>query len=170
MEEFPAQADLLKFSTTASPDEERLLQLYRRLPLENQTEILYRVTRRCLADYFTVRFDDVMDSEDSVYGQEELEDYLRGICPMECLGGLWEVFDGTYFECLWVSAWGRIAPVILGASEQDGQRADELFRAVNTHCAELRLDLRGFQRGDALRLIESWREQALQNAFSASEQ
>jgi hypothetical protein len=167
METFPFQAELLRFSKTESSDEERLLQLFRRLPWKKRSEVLYGVTRRCSAEWFAECFDDAEDARDSVYLQEELEEYLRCICPRERLGPLWDAIQGVYFESLWISAWGRIAPVILGASDHDGQRADELFAAIVRHCSEERIDLGGFDRRDALDLIGAWREEVLQRAFSA---
>ncbi len=166
MKKLFVQADL---SGWLSPDEERLLNLYRDSCQEDRSQFLYRITRRRFAPYFAESFDKERDAADPSYLHEELEQQLRTICPRDLLGE----FLGEEPHCweLWATAWGSVAPVILGAAEQDGWRADELYNAAirlwdmlgdGPHC---RKPMK-FKRKDALAFIEAWREAALELAFS----
>lgn len=165
----PVHDDLSEFSATTSVDEELLLTLYRRSSWEDRTATLFRLSRLHFTPFFAARFSREQDAQDSSYLHEELEQALRDLCPREHLGVLRVDLHEPYFSLLWRGAWGDIAPVILGASEQDGQRADELFRAVQAHCEAVQRRLVGFERRDALALIEAWREDVLQALFSASQ-
>lgn len=157
--------DLMEFSRTASPDEERLLELYRRSPGAVRCQLLTGLSRLHLCPFFHPdgRKDDRV-LFDWTHLHEETEEALRDLCPKHHLGEVCLAFDSL--AILWRSAWGDIAPVILGLSCHDGQRADELYEAVLKHCAaEWRGDVR-FTRHDALALIEEWREAALQHIFA----
>jgi peptide subunit release factor RF-3 len=162
------QADLETFSSCSSPDEERLLSLYRASPWEDKTQFLYKITRLRFSPYFAEVFNKQADARDPTYLHEELEQALREICPREAL---WEIgVEDFYIPSIFISAWGGIAPVILGATEKDGQRADELYRAILGHCDEvqrnrLSKNAVAFKRQDALKLIEDWREAALKLVF-----
>lgn len=169
MHQRPVHDDLSQFSRTTSVDEELLLTLYRRSSWQDRTAMLFKLSRLQFAPFFAENFNREQDAHDSGYLHEELEQALRALCPREQLGELGLSLVEPQFSGLWTSAWGDIAPVILGASEQDGQRADELFRAVQGHCDAERRRLVGFERGDALALIEAWREAALQALFSVRE-
>ncbi len=169
MRQRPAHDDLSQFSRTTSVDEELLLTLYRRSSWEDRTATLFRLSRLHFAPFFAAHFSREQDAKDSSYLDEEIEQALRNLCPREHLGDLLFDLCEPYFSILWRSAWGDIAPVILGASEQDGQRADELFKAVQGHCEAEQRRLVGIERRDALTLIEAWREAALQALFSASQ-
>lgn len=167
MSQRPAHDDLCEFSQTTSVDEELLLTLYRRSSWEDRTATLLRIGRLSFAPFFAEDFSREQDSQDS-YLHEELEQALRNLCPREHLGELGLSLVEPQFSGLWISAWDDIAPVILGAREQDGQRADELFSAVQAHCLAERLQHVRFERMDALALIEAWREATLQAIFSVS--
>lgn len=169
MPQRPAHHDLSQFSRTTSVDEELLLTLYRRSSWKDRTATLFRLSRLHFATFFAEDFSRERDAHDSSYLHEELEQALRDLCPREQLGELGLRLVEPQFSGLWISAWGDIAPVILGASEQDGQRADELFKAVQGHCEAEQRRLVGFERRDALALIEAWREAALQALFSVVE-
>lgn len=159
--------DFRERSTTASADEERLLTLFRSSSWEDRSHLLYRLTRLHFVPFFAEHFSRELDARDSSYLHEELEEQLRLICPRHHLGSARTVFDETVlFNALWKSAWGDIAPVILGSDEHDGQRADELYQAVVAGCKEASQVGVDFQRMDALALIEDWREQSLQLVFS----
>jgi hypothetical protein len=162
----PAYDDLCQFSRTASVDEELLLTLYRQSSWEDRTATLFRLSRLYFAPFFAEHFSREQDARDTSYLHEELEQALRDLCPREHLGELCFSLIEPQLSGLWISAWGEIAPVILGASEQDGQRADELYKAVQGHCAAERLPTIKFERVDALVLIEDWREATLQAMFS----
>jgi hypothetical protein len=170
MRQRPVHEDLGEFSATTSVDEELLLTLYRRSSWEDRTATLFRLCRLHFAPFFEAHFNREQDARDSSYLHEELEQALRDLCPREYLGDLDLNPVEPQFSGLWISAWGDIAPVILGASEQDGQRADELFKAVQAHCEAEQRRLVRFERRDALELIDAWREAALQALFSAREE
>ena len=157
-----------------SPDEDRLLSIYRIFSFEDRTDFLYRITRRHFVPYFAGSFDSTRDAKDPSYLHEELESALRTIMPKEILGELYDTFVYPQLELLWTSAWGGIAPVILGATERDGQRADELYAALAEHWGTLsvRWDTgrdrpMPFDRKDALALIEAWRKTLLDCGFDA---
>jgi hypothetical protein len=158
--------DLGDFSRCASVDEERLLTLYRSSTWEDRTAMLFRLCRIHYAPFFAESFSRREDADDTSYLHEELESALRSICPREHFVELETTLHEPYFSLLWKSAWGDIAPIILGASEQDGQRADELYKAVLAHCSHDWRRPVTFQRKHALALIEDWREAALQAIFS----
>jgi hypothetical protein len=159
------QADL---SGWLSPDEERLLNLYRDSCQEDRNQFLYHITRRRFAPFFAEQFDKTRDAVDPTYLEEELEQELRIICPSEYLGEF--LSEEPHRLELLTAAWGRVAPVILGASEQDGQRADELYNTAirlwdmlgNSPCRRMPMKL---SRKDALAFIEAWREAVLELVF-----
>ncbi len=169
MRKVPTVAEVLhERSTTESRDEELLLVLFRRLSVDDRSEVLFRLTRRQFAPFFADEFSEVRDAQDSTYLHEELEEKLRLLCPRERLRSVYPTFElGLLFKSLWQNAWGDIAPVVMGSDEQDGQRADELVRAVIS-CSRAAGGPRdpSFSRMDALRLIEDWREQVLECIFS----
>lgn len=165
--ERPAREELCERMETATADEGRLLVLYRRAMREDRTAILFRLTRLQFSPFFAEHFSRERDAEDSSYLHEELEQALRLLCPRWHLGELDPQLIEPQFSSIWRSAWGDIAPVILGDSEQDGQRADELYRAVQEHCMAEGVRSCRFERASALALIEDWREAVLQAVFSA---
>jgi hypothetical protein len=163
------QADL---SGWLSPDEERLLNLYRDAGEGEQDKLLYRITRRRLTHMFTSEFDEECDARDSTYLEEELAQWLREICPFHLLGEY--LSDEPHRSTLVAAAWGSAAHVLLGSSKRDGQRADELFNAAVRLC-----DMIGqgpghrapliFDRKAALAFTEQWRADALKHAFLTTE-
>jgi hypothetical protein len=170
MKKIFCQADL---SGWLSPDEERLLNLYRDASEEERSSWLYRITRRRLAHMFAVDFDDECDAQDTTYLYEELEQWLQAICPKHLLGEY--LSEEPHFETLVDTAWGSTARVLLGPVDHDGQRADDLFNAA------VRLwDMIGrspgsrspltLDRKTALTFLETWRETALQYAYRGNEQ
>lgn len=167
MSKFPVQDDLMEFSKTDSPDEERLLQLYRNCTRTERNEILCRLTRLRLSPEFETRRGAVLFGDESHYLYEELEDRLRQICPRDRLKQLGDELNEPQFNGLWDGAWGGIADVILGLSENDGQRADELYAEVARIAKNFRLKEYSFSRKEALDLIETWRETALRLTFEA---
>ena len=174
MSKFPVHDDLMQFSKTASSDEERLLQLYRNCSESERNEILYRVTRRRFGPRFgawaQANSDKVQFADDSSHLYEELEEGLRDICPTELLKELGTILNDQQFNGLWQGAWDSIALVILGTSEHDGRRADELYREVTDVASHLGMHKDfNFSRRDALELLETWREAALERAFGQYE-
>lgn len=171
MRKFPVQDDLKVFSKTDTPDEERLLQLYRNCSSTERNEILYRVTRLNFGLAFAAREQTsgykLRLADESHHLYEELEQGLRDICPTELLKELRSVITEQQFSGLWQGAWGGIATVILGTTEQDGQRADELYKEIMNVASALGMYSEfNFSRHDALELIETWREATLVKAFS----
>ncbi len=164
--ERPGHEDLCEPMETANADEARLLVLYRRAAREDRTAFLFKLTRLHFAPFFAESFSRLQDARDPSYLHEELEQSLRLLCPRWHLGELDPLLVEPQFSSVWRSAWGDIAPVILGDSEQDGQRADELHRAVHRHLAAEGLSHIRFERAAALALIEDWREAVLQAVFS----
>lgn len=169
MSDFPVQADLCDFSMTVTPDEERLLAHYRASPWEDRTELLYRIARLRYAPCFADDFNKKCDAADSTYLHEELEQELRDEFPRQLNSAVAQIYEclteqqfAGIFEGLANSGWPSIARVILGASEQDGQRADELYGAIRSAIqSEFRGDPPTFSRKDTLALIEAWREGVL---------
>jgi hypothetical protein len=169
MSKFPVQDDLLQFSTTANSDEERLLVLYRQCSFEERTELLYRITRLKIADWFTGRTGKVHFCDTDVDRPRELEESLKDIYPIEVLERLQISIHEPQLSSIWSDAWGEIAPVILGSTERDGHHADALYLSVRDYCqSQRRGDMSKFSRRDALELIETWRESALQILFTVS--
>lgn len=165
MKKIFAQANL---SGWLSPDEERLLNLYRDGNEEDRNLWIYRITRRRLTDMFASDFDDARDAQDTSYMHEELEQWLREICPVHLLGDY--LYEEPHFSALVGTAWGGAGRVLLGSSERDGQRADELFNSavrlwdtIGRGPAD-RSPLK-FDRKAALAFLEVWRESALAFAF-----
>lgn len=150
-------------------DEERLLQLFRNCSVKERSKILYRLTKLQFAEQFAADFQGnelpVSLSDPNDYLSEELEQSLKDIVPNEILDRQRIFISEPQLSGLWEIAWGRLAPVILGSTEQDGQRADELFSAISAHCIDENRS-GNFRRRDALELIERWRESALQLAFA----
>ena len=161
----PAYDDICEFSRCTNADEERLLRLYRAAPWEERTTFLYRSSRIRFGPFFSTDYNSMRDTENPTALHEDLETALRSICPREHFGEIDIILEPPYFKSLFSSAWVDIAPVILGAADQDGQRADELYRAVVDHCYAIWQRPVTFQRKDALELIEDWREAALQTLF-----
>ncbi len=160
-----AVADL---SGWLSPDEERLIELFRDCTTDDRSEFLFQLTRYRYSPYFAEDFDKEADRRDSTYLYEELEQQLLLNCPVQVLGEFFS--EAPHIQHLFSSAWGRIAPVILGGSERDGQNADALFNTAigiwdsigdGPH-RRRRMD---FSRLDALRLIEEWREEVMSLIF-----
>ena len=170
MKKIHAQADL---SGWLSPDEMRLLDLYRDGSEQMRDEWLYSITRRHLVHIFAENFEDARDGKDTTYLHEELEQWLREICPFHRLGS----FYGEEPQCsaLVATAWGAAGRVVLGSSAHDGQRADELCHAAVRlwdavgDAPERRQPLRLDRKG-ALTFLEAWREEALSFAFNADEE
>jgi len=170
---FPVQADLRTFSTRASPDEERLLAHYRASSWEDRTELLYRIARLRYAPCFAENFNKKYDADDSTYLHEELEQELREQFPRQLNSAIAQIYEyltaqqfAGIFEGLVTSGWPSIARVILGATEQDGQRADELYSAICSASKSAFIgDPPNFSRRDTLELIEVWREGVLQMLF-----
>lgn len=170
MKKIFAQADL---SGWLSPDEERLIYLYRDAPAQQRDEWLYRITRRRLAWMVTVSFDEARDVADSTYLHEELEQWLREICPWTHLGNFF--CDEPQRSTLIHSAWGAAGRVLLGSCERDGERADQLINAAvalwdmvgNGPGLRAPMDL---TRAGALAFLEEWRREALSFAFRAEEE
>lgn len=166
-ERFPVQSELEVYSLTQSADEERLLQLYRDLSVEDRSRIIFKVTRLRFAPYFAEHFNPARDEQDASYLYEELEESVLLALPEDCLFELRERLHPIQFRSLFNSAWGSMATVILGTSEEDGQRADSLFSVVQE---VLKTELRGhlsFSRQEALDVIEKWREAVLQLVFKS---
>jgi hypothetical protein len=158
------------FLSLANNDEERLLVLYRDCAPEQRTEVLFRLTRLRFAPWFEPPNEraGLCDSNSHLY--EELEQSLRDIYPMEILERLQISIVEPQINGLWTNAWGSIAKVMLGPSENDGQYADSLYAIVREYCQSQRLgDLSKFGRGDALELIEVWRENVLANLFRGND-
>jgi len=173
MSDFPVQADLCNFSKTRTPDEERLLAHYRASPWEDRTELLYRIARLRYAPCFAECFNRVSDARDQTYLHYELEQELKDEFPKHLNSSIAQIYDGLteqqfsgIFEGLVTSGWPSIARVILGATEQDGRRADELYSAILGSCQSAYMGNPPiFSRRDALELIEVWREAVLQKLF-----
>ena len=162
-----AQADL---SGWLSPDEERLLILYRDASAEERSEYLYRITRQRFVPWFAEHFDKQRDASDSSYLHEELEQQLRLICPRQILGPFWS--EEPHCIALWSEAWGSIAPVILGPAERDGQQADALYNTAlclwdSVGDGPHRRQAMCFTRSKALAFIEAWREEVFALIFRA---
>jgi hypothetical protein len=156
------------FLSCTNTDEERLLVLYRDCLPEQRSEFLFRLTRLCFAPWFEPHNEKVglCDSGSHLYA--ELEQSLRDSYPMEILERLQISIVEPQLNGLWIDAWGSIAKVLLGPSENDGQYADKLYAAVREYCqSQRRGDLSKFGRGDALELITVWRADALQKVFTA---
>jgi hypothetical protein len=162
------------FPDGLSPDEERLLQHYRDSPWKDRTELLYRIARLRYVPCFATRFDSDSDARDETYLHAELEDELLLQFPRELSSPIAELYDvftraqvfGGIFQALEMSGWGSIARVILGATEQDGQRADELYSEIHSVSQSVcSREPPKFSRRDALELIEAWREGVLQQLF-----
>ena len=160
-----AQSDL---SGWLSPDEDRLLNLFRNLDHAERSNLLYLITRKHLASMFTEEFDDSKDAQDSSYMEEELNKWLFEICPKELLGEY--LCEEPHFTEIVGTAWKSVGLVVLGSSENDGQRADELFNVAirlwdiigNGPGQRQPLDL---SRSACLKFLEAWREEALSFAF-----
>ncbi len=152
-----------------SPDEERLIEMFRDCATDDRSELLYRFTRLRFAPCFAVNFDKSRDQQDPTYLHSELEDELLLICPRHLLGEYFS--DSPHLETLFDSAWGPIAPVILGTSEKDGHRADQLFNAAISiwdwvgDGPHRRSPLK-FSRVNALLLIDTWRNSVLERVFT----
>lgn len=170
MDKLFAQEDLSGWLT---PDEERLLNLYSRAPLEQRQQYLFSLCRHRYLPWITAEYDEKQDAIDTSYLEQELEDQLLLMAPWPMLG---EFFgDEPHRLELVGNAWGRGAPVILGVSEQDGLRADQLFNsairlwdalgAAPGRRAALRLT-----RQDALGFIEAWREAVIEQLFCNEEE
>jgi hypothetical protein len=170
MSKIPVQNDLMQFSKTESADEERLLQLYRNCSDSERNEILYRVTRLRFAPSFGAWAQsngyvvNLSDADEHLH--EELEEGLRDICPRELLREVGAAMTDQQFNGFWQGAWGSIAPVIFGTSERDGQMADKLYAEVAGTAPSVWRGKFQFSRREALELIETWREAALQRAFT----
>lgn len=165
MKKIFAQADL---SGWLSPDEERLLNLYRDFGERERDHWLYRLTRRKLVHMVPESFD-TKDLRGAIYIEEELEQWLGEICPAEHLG---DFYCDDCDRCELIGrAWGPAAPVVLGTSEHDGQRADELFNTAVQLWDSIgnppgKRPPLNFSRSDALKFLEAWREAALKHAFT----
>ena len=151
-----------------SPDEQRLLDIYRILPDLEQDDLLFRTTRQRLLPYLAADFDVEQDRRDETYLHEELEQWLREICPRTMLGDY--LCEEPHFSALIGTAWDGAGRVLLGVSEHDGQRADELLDAalrlwdmVAPHPGIGR-QLK-FDRKAALAFIEAWREEVFAAVF-----
>ncbi len=117
-------------------------------------------------------FDDARDAGDPSYIHGDLEQWLREICPRYVLGEYY--CDEPQLSTLLSTAWKSAARVLLGTSERDGQRADELFNSAvrlwdmvgngPKYRPPLTLD-----RKAALTFLEAWREAALSCAFRGDE-
>jgi hypothetical protein len=173
MRQRPIQDDLMMFSRTETSDEQRLLTHYRDSPWEDRTELLYRIARLRFAPSFAESFDRDSDACDSTYLHEELEQELREQFPRDFNSAIAQIYDcltnqqfAGIFQDLENSGWPSIARVILGGSEQDGRRADELYEVIhNASKSVFRCAPPNFSRRDTLELIEVWREQVLQKLF-----
>ena len=164
MNDQPVQRDLNVYTQTESPDEERLLTLFRRCTLEQRSEILCRLTRLQFAPFFTCTKVGLGDPEEHLY--EELEQSLRDLYPKAVLEKLRTSIQEPQLSGVWIDAWGRIAPVLFGITDRDGRHADALYLALREYCeSQGRGRLENFMRRDALELIEVWRETALQALF-----
>ncbi|EPL60213.1 hypothetical protein B382_22470 [Stutzerimonas stutzeri B1SMN1] len=169
MDKLVAQADL---SGWLSPDEERLLNLYRRASQAQRQQHLFRLCRQRYLPWITAEYDERQDALDTSYLEQELEDQLLLVAPWPMLGEFYG--DEPHRLELLATAWGRVGPVILGISEQDGLRADQLFNsairlwdalgAAPGRRAPLRVD-----RRDALAFIEAWREAVIEQLFCCEE-
>ena len=143
-------------------DEERLLLFYREFLSQNeQDELLYNIARIQFASHLDIQDFDVQRMIiDPDYLKEEIEEELKVVgSPME-VRGLMGIFfcDEPYYSILYSTAWNNIARVILGTSENDGSRADELYNtALKLFDYHRPMD---FSRKQALELIETWREYA----------
>lgn len=170
MDKLFAQADL---SGWLSPDEERLLSIYRRFPLEQRQQYLFRLCRQGYLPWITAEYDEKQDAVDTSYLEQELEDQLYLMAPWPMLG---EFFgDEPHRLELMGTAWGRVGPVILGVSEQDGLRADQLFNSAVRLWDALgagpgwRTPL-AISRQNALAFIEAWREAVIEQLFCNEEE
>ena len=153
-----------------SPDEERLLNMYRDSSAEDRSEYLYRLTRQRFMPWFAEHFGKQRDARDSSYLHEELEQELRVICPRDMLGRFWS--EEPHCLALWSAAWGCIAPVILGPAERDGQQADALYNTAlrlwdSVGDGPHRREAMCFTRSKALAFIEAWREEVFSRIFRA---
>ncbi|MNC21698.1 hypothetical protein D3C76_1069410 [compost metagenome] len=166
MEKFFCQADL---SGGLSPDEERVLNLYRNISPDERQMYLFRLSRQLYLPWFADEYDPERDAVDSTYLVDELEQQLFLLAPWWLLGEF--LGDEPHRSALVQTAWNYAAPVLLGVAENDGFRADQLFNSAIGlwDCMDDGPSRRGpldFTRQKALVFLEKWREEVLHQLFT----
>jgi len=166
MEKFFCQRDL---SGCLSPDEERLLNLYRCMSQDERQTCLFRLSRQHYLPWFTDEYDSQRDAVDNTYLIQELQDQLFLLAPWWLLGEL--LGEEPHRSELVGTAWGYAAPVLLGVTEIDGFRADQLFNSAIQLWDSLVYGLSGwapmdFTRQKALIFLETWREEVMRQLFT----
>jgi hypothetical protein len=166
MEKFCCQTDL---SGWLSLDEERLLNLYRCMSQDERQTCLFRLSRQHYLPWFADEYDSQRDAVDSSYLIQELEDQLFLLAPWWLLGEF--LGEEPHRGALVRTAWGYAAPVLLGVTESDGFRADQLFNSAIRSWDSLGKgpSLRApmdFTRQKALLFLETWREEVLGQLFT----
>jgi hypothetical protein len=166
MEKIFCQADL---SGWLSADEERLLNLYRRMSQDERHTCLFRLSRQRYLPWFADEFDPQRDAVDSTYLIQELEDQLFLQAPWWLLGEF--LGEEPHRSELVRTAWGNAAPVLLGVTESDGFKADKLFNSAVRlwDClgdGPSRRASMDFTRQKALVFLEKWREEIMIQLFA----
>jgi|GEM_PF-6144046 len=166
MEKILCQADL---SGWLSTDEERLLNLYRRMSQDERHTCLFRLSRQRYLSWFADEFDPQRDAADSTYLIQELEDQLFLQAPWWLLGEF--LGEEPHRSELVRTAWSYAAPVLLGVTENDGLRADQLFNSAVRLWDSLgdgppRRAPMDFTRQKALVFLEKWRKEIMLQLFA----
>lgn len=166
MEKIFCQADL---SGWLSPDEERLLNLYRNLSQNERQTCLFRLSRQFYLPWFADEYNPQRDAVDSTYLIQELEDQLFLQAPWWLLGEF--LGEEPHRRELVRTAWSYAAPVLLGVTENDGLRADQLFNSAVRlwDClgdGPSRRASMDFTRQKALVFLEKWREEIMLQLFT----
>lgn len=166
MEKIFCQADL---SGWLSPDEDRLLNLYRSMSQDERQTCLFSLSRQRYLPWFAGEYDPQRDAVDITYLIQELEDQLFLQAPWWLLGAFLE--EEPHRRELVRTAWSYASPVLLGVTENDGLRADQLFNSAfrlwdclgdgPSHRASM-----DFTRQKALVFLEKWREEIMIQLFA----
>lgn len=163
------QADL---SGWLSPDEERLLQIYRDLPSERSEHLLYWLNReRFLANFLGDKYDVEKDQrEPTTYEPELLEQlWLIRPEPFQAPDIFWDD-PPAWNELMGVACPEGYDRVVLGTSETDGQNADSLFNGIHRIWDYIgrgpwSREPLSVTRIDCLRYLEEWRNNAMEWVF-----
>lgn len=166
MEKTFCQADL---SGWISPDEERLLNLYRGMSQSERQTCLFHLSRQRYLPWFADEYDSQRDAVNSTYLIDELEQQLFLQAPWWLLGEF--LGEEPHRSKLVRTAWSYAAPVLLGVTENDGVRADQLFNSAVQlwDClgdGPSRRKPMDFTRQKSLTFLEEWREEVMRQLFT----
>ena len=166
MEKNFCKADL---SGWLSPDEDRLLNLYRSMLQDERQTCLFSLSRQRYLPWFADEYDPLRGAVDSTYLIQELEDQLFLQAPWWLFGEF--LGEEPHRRELVRTAWSYVAPVLLGVTENDGLRADQLFNSAVRlwDClgdGPSRRAPMDFTRQKALVFLEKWREEIMLQLFA----